>query len=139
MRAAYALPFLIVLAAPLAEAQQPPRPPQAACDRAKLPGRSYIECLEAALRDSDRALNETIARIRALIDARTELAAVQKTRWKNALEEAQGMYLRFRGFECQNVAPYEGAKGIGAFEERLACLVDKNVARTRDLEARYGR
>jgi uncharacterized protein YecT (DUF1311 family) len=47
--------------------------------------------------------------------------------------------VRFRNQECQAVAPYEGGGNrIGAFEERLACLIDKNVMRVRELEARYG-
>ncbi|MGZ8400689.1 MAG: lysozyme inhibitor LprI family protein [Methyloceanibacter sp.] len=130
--------LLAILAVTPAEAQQA-RPSQAICERAKLPGRSYIECLEKASRDSDRAMNDALARARAVIESHAELAGVQKTRWKGALEEAQGVFMRFRGLECQNVAPYEGARGIGTFEERLACLVDKNIARARDLEARYGR
>jgi len=130
--------LLTILAITPAEAQQA-RPSQAICERAKLPGRGYIECLEKASRDSDRTMNEALARARAVIESHAELAGVQKTRWKSALEEAQGVFLRFRGLECQNVAPYEGAGGIGTFEERLACLVDKNAARARDLEARYGR
>lgn len=139
MRAAFVLPLLAILAGAAAEAQQSARPSQAVCDRAKLPGRAYIDCLEKASRDTDRAMNEALARARTVIESHAELAPMQKTRWKAALEEAHGVFLRFRGLECQNVAPYEGARGIGTFEERLACLVDKNIARARDLEARYGR
>jgi uncharacterized protein YecT (DUF1311 family) len=114
------------------------RPVSAACDRAKLPGRGYIECLEAALRYSDRALAEASLRAQARIEARADLANTQRTRWKNVLDEAQGQFIRFRNFDCQNVAPYEGAGGrIGAFEERLACLVEKNLARTQELLRRY--
>jgi len=115
------------------------RPSQAACDRAKLPNRTYIECLEAAARAADKALSEAQARARAAIEARADLAAVQKNRWKNALEEAQNAFIAFRNIECQNVAPYEGTRGIGAFEERLACLVDKATARARELDLRYGK
>lgn len=118
---------------------QETRASQAACERAKLPGRAYIECLEAAARAADKALNDAQARARATIDARADLAAVQKNRWKNALEEAQNAFIAFRNIECQNVAPYEGARGIGAFEERLACLVDKATARARELDSRYGK
>lgn len=118
---------------------QEPRPSQAACERARLPGRTYIECLEAAARAADKALNDAQARARAAIDARADLAAVQKNRWKNALDEAQNAFIAFRNMECQNVAPYEGARGIGAFEERLACLVDKATARARELDSRYGK
>jgi uncharacterized protein YecT (DUF1311 family) len=95
--------------------------------------------VETAARAADKALNDAQARARATIDARPDLAAVQKNRWKNALEEAQNAFIAFRNVECQNVAPYEGARGIGAFEERLACLVDKATARARELDSRYGK
>ena len=114
------------------------RPVSAVCDRGKLPGRGFIECLEAALGNSDRALADASVHALARIEARADLANTQRMRWKNVLEEAQGQFIRFRNFDCQNVAPYEGASGrIGAFEERLACLVEKNLARTQGLLRRY--
>jgi uncharacterized protein YecT (DUF1311 family) len=114
-------------------------PVSAICDREKLPVRSYIECLEAALSDSNRALAEASQRAQSRVEARTDLAITQRTRWKNVLEEAQGQFIRFRNFDCQNVAPYEGTSGrIGAFNERLACLIEKNLARTQELLRRYG-
>ncbi len=132
--------MLLLLAFPIGVTwAQEARPSQLACERARLPGRAYIECLEAAARAANKALNEAQARARAVIDARADLAAVQKNRWKNALEEAQNAFIAFRNVECQNVAPYEGARGIGAFEERLACLVDKATARARELDSRYGK
>jgi uncharacterized protein YecT (DUF1311 family) len=131
---------ILLLAAPTdATLAQEPRPSQAACERARLPGRVYIECLEAAARAADKALSEAQVRARTMIDARADLAPVQRTRWKNALEEAQNAFIAFRNIECQNVAPYEGARGIGAFEERLACLVDKATARAHELDSRYGK
>jgi len=45
-----ALALLLIAASVSAEE---PRPSQAACERPKLPGRAYLECLEAAAR-SDR-------------------------------------------------------------------------------------
>jgi len=114
------------------------RPSHTACDRAKLAGRNFVECLERAVRESDAALSEAFTRAHARIDARSDLAPTQRTRWKNLLDEAHGLFVRFRNFECQNVAPYESAGGrIGSFEERLACLVDKNATRSSELTARY--
>src|SRR5690606_24665911 len=104
-----------------------PRPAAAQCDRSKLAGRGYIECLEKALFDADAALTEANRRAHTAVDARSDLAPTQRTRWKNMLDEAHGLFVRFRNFECQNVAPYEGGSRIGSFEERLACLVDKNL------------
>ncbi|HEX5778083.1 MAG TPA: lysozyme inhibitor LprI family protein [Xanthobacteraceae bacterium] len=120
-----------------AAASSGPRPSAAQCDRAKLAGRAYIECLEKALRDSDEAVGHANRRAHTAIDARSDLAPTQRTRWKNTLDEAQGLFVRFRNFECQNVAPYEGGSRIGAFEERLACLVDKNLMRLEELRRRY--
>ncbi len=134
--------ILVLLAAPLAAqdlaAQE--RPSRAACERTKFTGRGYIECLEKHSREAHDALEALVAKIRAAIDDRAELAPVQKTRWKNAIEEALVLYVRFRNQQCQGGAPYDGANNrIGAFEERLACLIDKNVGRMRELEARYGK
>ncbi len=109
-----------------------------ACDRGKLVARSYFECLETAVRDSDKMLADAHGRALGVVEARGDLAPVQRTRWRNMLEEVQGQFIRFRNFECQNVAPYEGKKGIGAFEERLICLIDKNSARAKELGGRYG-
>lgn len=135
-RALAALGFALSLAAVAGAAE---RASTAACKRADLPGRLYVECLESELRKSDSALTAALAAATATIDARADLAVTQRTRWKNTLEEAQGLFVRFRNFDCQNVAPYEGGGGrIGAFEERLACLVDKNRARLRELRSRYG-
>jgi uncharacterized protein YecT (DUF1311 family) len=113
------------------------RPAAGICDRSKLAGRGYAECLENAQRDYDRALTEANGRAQAKVEARSDLASTQRARWKNTLDEAHGLFVRFRNFECQNVAPYEGGSRIGAFEERLACLVDKNTLRLEELRRRY--
>lgn len=129
---------LYFLAAALSASAAERRPSDIACDRGKLIARAYFECLETAVRDSDKLLSEAHARAIGVVDARGDLAPVQKTRWRNMLEEVQGQFIRFRNFECQNVAPYEGKRGIGAFEERLTCLIDKNHGRIKDLAGRYG-
>ena len=118
---------------------QDARPSQQACDRAKLAGRAYIDCLGAAARTAEQTLADAIQRARVAIDTRPDLVALQKIRWKNALDEAQNAFIAFRNIECQNVAPYEGQRGIGSFEERLACLVDKAIIRARELDSRYGK
>jgi uncharacterized protein YecT (DUF1311 family) len=130
---------LALLLAASARAQDP-RPSQTACDRSKLgSGRAYVECLEAAVRTADEAMRTAHERARAAIDARGDLAPMQRTRWKNALEEAMSAFITFRNIECQNVAPYEGGGRIGVFEQRLACLIDKATTRAHDLDMRYGK
>lgn len=91
------------------------------------------------MRDTHQAMETLITRINDLIDSRADLAPAQRSRWKSSLEEAQILFVRFRNQECQAVAPFEGQgwARVGTFEERLLCLIDKNVTRTRELEARY--
>lgn len=129
--------FLFLIAGTAGVAEQ--RPAALLCDKTKSAGRGYFECLEAALRETDQALTEANQKAKAAVDLRSKLAPAQRTRWKNAIDEAQTLFVRFRNFECQNVAPYEGGARIGAFEERLACLIDKNANRIRDLQIRYGK
>jgi uncharacterized protein YecT (DUF1311 family) len=90
------------------------------------------------VRRADDALGNAYRDALAAIEARADLIPAQRTRWKNMLEEAQGLFIRFRNFECQNVAPYESRPRIGSFENRLTCLVDRNTARARELQRRYG-
>lgn len=133
------LPCFLAILTATASAAGEGTPSQAACDRAKLPGRAYIECLESSLRDADKAMTAAFEHALSSVETRPDLTSAQRTRWKNVLEEAQGLFIRFRNFDCQNVAPYEGSGGrIGAFEKRLACLIDKNTARLEELTGRYG-
>lgn len=130
--------FLFLAATPLAA--QDTRPSRALCDPAKFAGRAYFVCLEKQVYDTNTQLENKVKRINTIIEARGDLAAVQKNRWKNSLEEAQILYVRLRNQECQTVAPFEGANNrIGSFEERLRCLIDKNIGRIRELEGRYGK
>jgi hypothetical protein len=145
MRAAISV-LLLLIGTSLAFAQTK-RPSLEICDPSKLAGRPYALCLEKAMFDSNREMEALVERIFGFIEMRANLAAAQKSRWKSSLEEAQVLFVRFRNQECQAVAPFESAKppqppgggriGFGAFEERLLCLIDKNVMRTKELETRY--
>lgn len=136
MKPAAIVALLLLCAGPLAAE---PRPAAEFCDRGKLAGRAYIECLEATLRETDQSLGEALRNAQAAVENRADLAPTQRARWKNMLDESQGLFVRYRNFDCQNVAPYEGGSRIGAFEERLACLIDKNTVRIRELSRRYGK
>jgi uncharacterized protein YecT (DUF1311 family) len=144
MRAWLSVQFLLAATA-LAFAQPSKRPSLEICDASTLTGRPYVLCLEKAMRDTNSELEALVERILGFIDMRADLAAAQKSRWKSSLEEAQVLFVRFRNQECQAVAPFEGTKPvegpkggrIAFFEERLLCLIDKNVMRTRELEVRY--
>lgn len=143
MRATISL-ILLLITGSIAAAQTK-RPSLERCDPEKLTGRPYALCLENAMRDSNGELEALVERIMGFIDMRADLTAAQKGRWKSSLEEAQILFVRFRNQECQSVAPFEGTKPpqapgggrIAFFEERLLCLIDKNVARTKELESRY--
>ena len=136
--------LLLLLGTSLALAQ-PKRPSLEVCDASKLTGRPYFLCLEKAARDTNAELEALVERIMGFIEMRADLAPPQKSRWKSSLEEAQILFVRFRNHECQAVAPFESSKPppapgggrIGSFEERLLCLIDKNITRRQELEARY--
>lgn len=133
------LALIVVLTGAAAAFAQPQRPSREICDSKVLSGRPYFLCLEKAMLDSHREMEALVARIYELIERRGDMAPAQKSRWKASLEEAQILFVRFRNQECQAVAPFEGPNWarVGTFEERLLCLIDKNVTRRRELELRY--
>ena len=110
----------------------------ASCPRDVVAPRDYNRCLYDARRASEQALEAEVDNAMAVIDARSDLAPVQRSRWKNLLDESQSRFLIFRNFDCQSVAPYEGPRGIGNFEQRNLCLIEVNIRRARDLRERYG-
>ena len=109
-----------------------------ACPRDVVAPRDYNRCLYDARRAAEQALEAEVDNAMAVIDARSDLAPVQRFRWKNLLDESQSRFLIFRNFDCQSVAPYEGPRGIGNFEQRTLCLIEINTRRARDLRERYG-
>ncbi|MFS8036020.1 lysozyme inhibitor LprI family protein [Xanthobacter sp. AM11] len=108
------------------------------CPRERLSGRQYNRCLYDNTRTSEQALEAEVANAIAVIEARTDLPGVQRAKWKSLLDEAQSRFLLFRTFDCQSVAPFEGPRGIGNFEQRALCLIEANTRRATDLRARYG-
>jgi hypothetical protein len=69
----------------------------------------------------------------------------QRARWRNSLADSQGLWLRWRNAECQEVAPFEGQatstnalkNRVAAFDAKLVCTIRANTARAADLSARY--
>lgn len=110
-----------------------------ACPRDASAPRDYAHCLYDTIRASEQALEAEIANAMLVIDARADLAPAQRARWKSFLDEAQSRFLLYRNFDCQSVAPFEGARGIGNFEQRALCLIGANTRRADDLRARYVR
>ncbi len=109
-----------------------------ACPREKVSGGQYNRCLYDVTRTSEQALEAELANAFTVIEARTDLQGTQRARWKTQLDEAQSRFLLFRNLDCQGVAPFEGPRGIGNFEQRSLCLIAANRARAADLKARYG-
>lgn len=111
--------------------------PAGPCPRDALPADQRSRCLHETIRASEQALEAGMANALRVIDARSDLAPVQRNRWKDLLEEAQSRFLLYRNFDCQSVAPFEGPRGIGNFEERALCLIGANTRRAEALAARY--
>ncbi len=109
-----------------------------ACPREKVSGGQYNRCLYDVTRTSEQALEAELANAFTVIEARTDLQGTQRARWKTQLDEAQSRFLLFRNLDCQGVAPFEGPRGIGNFEQRSLCLIAANRARAADLKVRYG-
>lgn len=107
------------------------------CSRDAVPAPLRNRCLYDTIRTSEQALEAEVANALRVIDARSDLAPVQRNRWKGLLDEAQSRFLLYRNFDCQSVAPFEGRRGIGNFEERALCLITANTRRAEALAARY--
>lgn len=155
VRGVLALVAMLAPAAALAQAPEATRPdlprpkvveapraferwaPPPACIRDKISPRDYFRCLYDNARAAEQALEAAFSEAMTVIDARADLVPVQRVRWKNLLDEAQSRFLLFRNFDCQSVAPFEGRRGIGNFEQRSLCLIDSNLARAAELKARY--
>lgn len=123
---------------PLSEAEAAPAS-SLPCPRDSVPAAERGRCLYDTIRTSEQALEAELANALRVIDARSDLAPVQRSRWKSLLDEAQSRFLLYRNFDCQSVAPFEGRRGIGNFEERALCLITANTRRAEALAARYVR
>jgi uncharacterized protein YecT (DUF1311 family) len=126
-----------LFAATAALAQSPQRIGDTLCDGRKLAPRDYTECLRKAQEDSDRTMRDRIVAIAAVIDKTPAVQPQQKTRWKKALDDTQGLWLRFRNGECQEMTPFEGANKLRLAEEQRLCILEHNNRRMGELLQRY--
>ncbi|TDT96426.1 uncharacterized protein DUF1311 [Azorhizobium sp. AG788] len=127
--------LFLLAAAPAGAQERPWREPNPCAGR--MPAPDYSRCLSEAAALSEREVTAAFEAAMAVVEGRTDLAAVQRNRWKGQLDEAQSRFLLFRNLDCQSVAPFEGPRGIGNFEQRALCLIENNARRARDLAARY--
>lgn len=118
------------------------------CEREGSNPRDYLDCLGNAQKEGEKELERTMAGALAAIRADEAIPQMQRNRWTNLMDEAQSRFVYWRNFECQSIAPYEGGaakqmvggrlgSGIGALEQRLVCLIERNQARIADISRRY--
>ena len=117
-----------------AEAQTP-RPSLARCDPAKLPVATWDDCLRKAESETSKEIDDTLTKVKAAIDARSDLSGQQRNLLKRQIGDSNDLWLRYRNHLCQNVVPILAGPKAKLFEENLGCIVDTNVARQAELEA----
>lgn len=120
---------------------------QTGCTHEDSDPRTYLDCLSARQKESERKLARSVTGAQAAIEAREDLQPAQRRRWRALFEEAQSRFVQWRNFECQSIAPFEGGGaahsvggrlgGIGMLEQRMVCLITQNDLRAHDLEDRY--
>lgn len=115
-----------------------PWPSTARCRSGAALARDYNRCLYDAIQVSEKGMEAALANAFAVIEARGDLLPAQRNRWRVLLDEAQIRFGMYRNFDCQSVAPFEGLRGIGNFEQRALCLIANNERRAEDLRRRYG-
>lgn len=108
------------------------------CPRGQMSLREFNRCLYDAVHLSDTVLNAALDTAIEVIEARSDLMPTQRARWKGQLQETHSRFLLYRNMDCQSVAPYEGGRAIGNFEQRSLCLIVTNERRAQDLRLRYG-
>ena len=120
------------------------------CDPAALHGPDLTTCLTEAAKTSDAALASALEAALASIHTRQGVFDAQRARWRNSLVDSQGLWLRWRNAESQEVAPFEGQAAptnaastnalknrVAAFDAKLGCTIRANQARAAELVARY--
>jgi hypothetical protein len=114
---------------------QAPRPSAALCDPTKLALTAWDDCLRKGQADTDKGVEDALAKLKAMIDARTDLSGSQRALLKRQVGESNDLWTRYRNHLCQNVVPILAGPRAKLYEENLACLIDLNLARKNDLGA----
>lgn len=135
-RAARAVLASLILVSVMGAAKaQLPRPSVAKCDPAKLPVAVFDDCLRKAEADTSKGVEDTLTKVKAAIDARTDLSGQQRNLLKREISNSNDLWTRYRNDLCQNIVPTLAGPKAKLFEENLGCLVDTNTARQAELEA----
>ena len=136
LRAASAVLASLILCGAIGAAKaQSQRPSLAKCDPAKLPVAGYGDCLRKAEADTSKGVEDTLTKVKAAIDARTDLSGQQRNLLKRQISNSNDLWTRYRNDLCQNIVPMLAGPKAKLFEENLGCLVDTNTARQAELEA----
>jgi hypothetical protein len=130
-----ALASLILVGASSAAKAQSPRPSLAKCDPTKLPAAAFDDCLRKAETETSKGVEDTLTKVKAAIDARTDLSGQQRNLLKREITNSNDLWTRYRNDLCQNIVPMLAGPRAKLFEENLGCLVDTNTTRQAELEA----
>ncbi|MBV9111718.1 MAG: hypothetical protein JOY67_02740 [Hyphomicrobiales bacterium] len=85
--------------------------------------------------ETSKEIDDTLTKVKAAIDARSDLSGQQRNLLKRQIGDSNDLWLRYRNHLCQNVVPILAGPKAKLFEENLGCIVDTNVARQAELEA----
>ncbi len=135
-RAATAVLASLVISGAIGAAKaQSPRPSLAKCDPAKLPVAAFDDCLRKAETETGKGVEDTLTKVKAAIDARTDLTGQQRNLLKREISNSNDLWTRYRNDLCQNIVPMLAGPKAKLFEENLGCLIDTNTARQAELDA----
>jgi uncharacterized protein YecT (DUF1311 family) len=113
-------------------------PSLALCDPTKLIATAWDDCLRKGQSDTDKAVDDALARFRAAVDARTDLSGQQRALLKRQIGDSNDLWVRYRNHLCQNVIPILAGPKAKIYEENLGCIIDLNTARKSELQAFIG-
>ncbi|MFI5014252.1 MAG: hypothetical protein ACHQAY_18085 [Hyphomicrobiales bacterium] len=114
---------------------QSPRPSVALCDPGKLIATAWDDCLRKGQADSEKAIDDALAKFKAAIDARTDLSGQQRALLKRQVSDSNDLWVRYRNHLCQNVIPILAGPKAKIYEENLGCIIDLNTTRPGQLAA----
>jgi uncharacterized protein YecT (DUF1311 family) len=129
-----AIAALLLLAEGAAMAQSP-RPSLALCDPTKLALTAWDDCLRRGQTDTDKAVDDALAKFRSVIDARSDLSGQQRALLRRQIVESNDLWIRYRNHLCQNIMPILAGPKAKIYEENLGCIIDLNTARKNELGA----
>jgi hypothetical protein len=114
---------------------QAPRASVALCDPTKLSLTAWDDCLRKGQADTEKGVDDTLIKLKAAIDARSDLSGQQRALLKRQVGESNDLWTRYRNHLCQNVVPILAGPRAKIYEENLGCIIDLNATRKNELGA----